>query len=315
MSKRKTKILLTVVSVVILVGIIFGVAYSLLPSRNSSPIAPSPNSQKTPTVTSSPSLKPSTLTTPPPSLNTGPAPDAFDIKVNFNASRGFNTSITEDVASAPLFVLQPGSNGTLPFTVTSVINESVNVSMDVFLGSTEAKSYGVQFNISPENFTLNPGGQVQSVLTISADANAPATLYYPIIEGQPNTSNYSGIGVSGPTLMIANFTPSCMYTSIQQTGTPPSGPTLNAHAGQKIIIAFDLPNSSETLNLNVTLPSGFASDFSSTPLKATFYYGSANIYMLNVQVPQDTGPGTYEVYVTGTRGSFTFQRSFYLAIT
>lgn len=158
MSPPKAKIAIAVASALVLAILLAGAGYYFLVSNmNTSPKTTLPEPQSSlfaPTQVppassqSAYSASPQPISMPVPA----PAPLAFSIKVDFPASKGFNSSITEDVASGPLFVLQPGSNGTVPFSVTSTADESYNVSLDVFLGSTEAKSYGVQFSISPANF-------------------------------------------------------------------------------------------------------------------------------------------------------------------
>ena len=146
-----------------------------------------------------------------------------DSTVELNSSEGFNSSImAAGAASSTLFVLPPGGNGSVPFLVySSGANETVNISLSVYLGSAEAESYGVQFSVSPSNFALSPGEQVTSVLNIAADQNAPLAFYMPTVEIQTNSSYIIGGSVNVPALLVANSTPSCLFLVSEQEFIPP----------------------------------------------------------------------------------------------
>lgn len=176
-----------------------------------------------------------------PNHNGSPEPTSVTINnaVELNSSEGFTSSIIVDSASAsssPLLVLPSGGNGTVPFLVSAdaplYTNSNVtfpfNVSLSVELGSQEAymkfsqaQSYGVQFSVSPSNFTfISSGEQVKAVLTITADKDAPTAFYSPTIVIQENDTSWSypnidlfgGTEITMPPLFIAtNFTPSCLF--------------------------------------------------------------------------------------------------------
>ncbi len=227
MSEQKKKIILAIVLASVLVILMGGVSLTFFPSQQT-PTGPIPKAETAPIGGST----------------GGPAFLAIQVEgtVELNSSQGFNSSIIAAGAeSPPLFVLPPGGNGSVPFLVySSDVNETVNVSLSVNLGLQQAESfYGVQFNVSPSNFTLNPGEQVTSVLNIAADQNAPSAFYLPTVQIQTNSSYIVGGTVNVPPLLVANSTPSCLFLVYEQEfippisiGTfPPSVGIINASAG------------------------------------------------------------------------------------
>jgi hypothetical protein len=89
--------------------------------------------------------------------------------VELNASEGFTSSqLVEGPNISPLFVLPPGGNGTIPFTVYSSAQVPFNVSLSIYLGENVTTN-GVQYSFSPTNFTVNPGQQATSRTTQTAD--------------------------------------------------------------------------------------------------------------------------------------------------
>jgi hypothetical protein len=203
MSEQKKKIILAMVLASVSIILLSGVSLSFFPAQQT-PSASTPNAESAPIGGST--GVPAILVIP------------VDSTVELNSSEGFNSSImAAGAASSPLFVLPPGGNGSVPFLVySSGANETVNVSLSVYLGSAEAVSYGVQFSVSPSNFTLSPGEQVTSVLTIAAEEDAPAAFYLPTVEIQTNSSYIIGGSVNVPALLVANSTPSCLFLVNEQ---------------------------------------------------------------------------------------------------
>lgn len=160
--------------------------------------------------------------------------------VELNQSRGFGSSLmVAGENSSPMVVLPPGGSGTIPFTLSSPVNVSFTVSLSMYLGSENLTEKGVHFSISPANFTVNPGQQAASTLTITVDQDAPSAYYSPTIAIQTNRQSsatgepYVGGGPVGiPSLLIAKYVPSCLYLVNEQEipsnvlvmNTPSSGP-------------------------------------------------------------------------------------------
>jgi hypothetical protein len=108
-------------------------------------------------------------------------------KVELNTSEGFTSSqLVEGPNISPLFTLPPGGTGTIPFVVYSSAKVPFNASLSIYLGEANETTYGVQYSFSPSNFTVNPGQNVTSVLTITADKDAPSAFYWPTLAIQTN---------------------------------------------------------------------------------------------------------------------------------
>lgn len=164
-------------------------------------------------------------------------PVESNVELNQSQGFGFSLMVAGD-NSSPMVVLPPGGSGTIPFTLSSPpVNVSVQVSLSMSLGSgnTTNATPGVHFNIFPTNFTLNPGQQVKSTLTITVDQDAPSAYYSPVIAIETNTQKsppyVGGGGVELPSLLIATQVPSCLYlvneqlipSSVLVWNTPASG--------------------------------------------------------------------------------------------
>ena len=143
--------------------------------------------------------------------------------VELNQSQGFGFSqMVHGETSSPMVVLPPGGSGTIPFTLSSPVNVPFQVSLSMYLGSENATNAtpGVHFNIFPANFTVNPGQQVTSTLTITVDRDAPSAYCSPVIAIETNRQDSAPYVVGGPvnipSLLIANQVPSCLYLVNEQ---------------------------------------------------------------------------------------------------
>jgi hypothetical protein len=220
------------------------------------------------------------------------------------------------------------------------------------LGETNVTYSGVQYSFSPSNFTVNPGQNVTSVLTITADKDAPSAFYWPTLEIQTNKQEspyYIGEGaVAIPGLLIANSIPSCLYivtvydvtptsppmispsnvpapanaSVTQPVTTPPVGsqvpepfsmPTINLAPGESTTVIFACATQ-DALNLNATVPTGFSAEFSPTPLDIIDNGVSGNLYALTVTASQTLGSGNYGMNVEAALGPYPFECSFQIAI-
>ena len=272
--------------------------------------------------------------------------------VELNASEGFNSSqLVAGPNISPLLVLPPGGNGTIPFTVYSSAQVPFNVSLSIYLGQNVTTN-GVQYSFSPANFTVNPGQQAASVLTITADKDAPSAFYTPNVEIQTNEQEspyyIEGEGVDIPALLIGNSTPSCIYivTEYDVSPTPPPvslpssvpaptnasvtqpittppyapqvpepfpAPTVHLTSGESTTVIFACATQ-DPLSLNATVPTGFSAEFSPSPLDIIFSYTSGNLYALTVTPSPNLSPGNYKVNAEATLGPFPFECSFQIEI-
>ena len=121
--------------------------------------------------------------------------------IELTSTEGFNSStLAAGPNSSTLLVLPLGGTGTIPFTVYSSANVSFTASLSVYSGSKSAAEYGVQFNVSPANFTVNPGQPVTCILTVTADKDASSAFYLPTIGVQTNRQDSAPYIGGGPRL-------------------------------------------------------------------------------------------------------------------
>lgn len=273
--------------------------------------------------------------------------------VELNASEGFASSqLVEGPNISPLFVLPQGGKGTIPFTVYSSAQVPFNASLSIYLGETNVTYSGVQYSFSPSNFTVNPGQNVTSVLTITADKDAPSAFYWPTLAIQTNKQEYpyyiEGEAVATPALLIANSAPSCLYIVTEYDITPTTPPIIlpsnvPAPANASVTLPITTPASTpqvpapfpqptidmapgksatmifacatqDKLSLNATVPSGFSAEFSPNPLDIIYSNVSGNLYALTVTASPNLSEGNYKVNAEAALGPYPFECSFQIAI-
>jgi hypothetical protein len=259
-------------------------------------------------------------------------PMPIESRIEFDFSEGLNSSILVGAGSnETLFVLSPGGIGTLPLIVSSTADENLNVSLSPHLDQN-ANLSGVRLSILPTNFELGPKQQTKSILTVTADKDAAAVLYRdPKVAMQTDPFYTYEKTVFVPSLLVANFTPSCVYLLSDQefispvaSPTPEQAseinklsivPTINLMHGEKTMFLFGCP-ANESFILNASAPAGFRTEFSPTPLNIIFNWSSGGeMYALEVAADTDVSPGTYKVNFTGSLGSHQFEGSFYISAT
>ena len=273
--------------------------------------------------------------------------------VELNASEGFTSSqLVEGPNISPLFTLPPGGTGIIPFNIYSRAQVPFNATLSIYLGEPNETANGVQFSFSPSNFTINPGLNATSVLTITADKDAPSAFYWPTIDVQTNKQEYpyyiEGDAVAPPALLIANSAPSCLYivteyditpttppiilpsnfpapsnTSVTMPITTPAytpqvpapfpQPTINIAPGESARVIFACATK-EKLSLNASVPSGFIAKFSPNPIDIIYSNVSGNLYALTVTASPNLSEGNYKVNAEATLGPYSFECSFQIAI-
>jgi len=246
--------------------------------------------------------------------------------IELTSAAGF---ISSTLAAGPntstLLVLSLGGTGTIPFTVYSSANVSFTASLSVYSGSKSAAAQGVQFNVSPANFTVNPRQQVTCTLTVTADKDASSVFYLPTIGVQTNRQDsapYIGGGpICMPALLVSNFTPSCLILvneqELSQTQEPtilPVTPTVSLAPGQSSIVIFGCLTQ-DALSLSASPAAGLTAQFSATPTNIVFGYTSGNMYALTITAAPSMSAGTYQVKTNATLGSYPFTCSFTFAVS
>jgi len=108
--------------------------------------------------------------------------------------------------------------------------------------------------------------------------------------------------------------------------TLPPPPTIEVETGGEVYVMFGIETFSEDpglpVQLNYTynskpagsLPSGVSADLVSNPLQVVRVPIEERFYLLTLSAGPDASEGTYEIVVTGSVGSYTFERSFYLLV-
>jgi len=338
MSEHKKKLILAIVLASVFVILLGGVSLTFFPT------------QQTPAASTA-KPEPAPIGLPQGGLAIIEVPVSSTVELN--SSEGFNSSILADGASnSTLFVLPPGGNGSVPFLVyTSYTNETVNAYLTVDLWSPPDASDSVQFNVSPSNLTLSPGEQVKSVLTVTADKDAPSALYMPYVDVQTNSSNILETQINMPDLLVANSTPSCLFLVNEQqiiqpniaAPAPSSSPIGNASAGilppissPPLSSSTPIPSLSvvptitivpgetatvmygcltqDNLSLNLTAPAGFSTQFSPNPLDIILGSTTGKTYVLTITAASNLSSGTYEVNATGSLSTYQFDASFFVAV-
>lgn len=302
MSEQKRKIILAIVLALISVFLLAGASYLLF-------------------VPSQEAAESGTIPIPAPTW----IPD-YKIAVDVASSKGFNIAMLEDINREvrTLFVLPPGATGTMQVTVFSTGEKSKKISLSADLNGQGAESNGVRCTFFPATLELKAGEHAESTLKIEADKNASTAFYDPMIRGYDGEGS---IGEGGLPLLVANFTPACMYQVIiypmgeptppgPSTSVPtpaPNKPSFELVSGGKIAILFYIINVQKPLSLNVTTPAGFSSGLLPNPLDISAP-APDKMYLLTITASPNVPKDTYETKVTGTSGSYVFERSFDVAV-
>ena len=273
--------------------------------------------------TQTPTRIPIPTPTPQPIPGPGPTP-VFDIKVDLGSSEGFNLTKSD---YGILHVLPPGGSGTISVTIDSASGEDWNLSLDIVLaGEWGVKFYGVQYSFSPTNIFLRAGGHGESILKIEADKDAPTAHYETSVMVYWDGTE-AGVGVGGPDLLVAPYTPAYMYyvriptpgvPAPQPTPEPPEPPgdvlpSFELPAGGEITVLFYIINVLGALNLSVTAPPEIGFELLQDALDVVPGPGDM-VYLLTVAASPNASEGTRKITVTGVTSSYTFERSFYLVV-
>jgi hypothetical protein len=365
MSEHKSKIMVAVVLALTLVLVLAGASYGLFPSQSMLPALITPEDQQPTSVATpapSPTQTPAASTNPQstqqpsqgPLRPTGPAtgPITFigiplSSTVDVNVAEGFHSSILAmGTTSSLLFVLPQEENGSVPLLISSTkgINETVSVSLSVYLpsgpsnvnGGNGSDIYsGVSFNVSPSNFVLSPGGQVKAFLNVTAGKNALTSFYLnPGVNAQTNSSSVLDINIPTPSILVSNFTPSCLVLVSSHEPNPiyrdfsvfppeplPSTPdllvipTLNMSPGENTTVLYSCL-AQDNLSLNATPPTGFSAQISPDGPNILFSnLVMGKTYAVTISAASNVGSGTYKVNVVGSLNSQQFDGSFHVAVS
>jgi len=283
-----------------------------------------------PTPSPTPEVTPAPIPAPPgPELNAS---------ADFASSKGFNVAWMESQGNVfPFLVLPPGGSSSIPITLISTGNEDYNVFLDVSLAGENPKFEGVRCTLSQSTLSIKAGAEVNSILSVEVDSDAPAALYTPSVDA--HVAGYTAMPTFPFLLLICPYTPSYAFQIYAPTpGAPEPLPTPGAPPPTPIIpiIPNILVKPGETLhimfytdkmtddpavlvNLNLTydsgpLPQGIGAEVVYNPLK-TPVPTHDSVIILTLTAAADVPEGTYRMIATISVGSYTTERSFDLTVT
>jgi len=283
-----------------------------------------------PTPTLTPEVTPAPIPAPP-----GPELNA---RADFASSKGFNVAWMESQGSVfPFLVLPPGGSGSIPITLLSTGNEDYNVFLAVSLAGENPKFEGVTCNLSKSTIEIKAGAEVNSILSIEVDLDAPAALYTPSVDA--HVAGYTAMPTFPFLLLIYPYTPSYAFQIYAPTpgapeplptpGAPPPTPiipiipNISVKPGETLHIMFYTDKMTDDpavlVNLNLTydsgpLPQGMGAEVIYNPLKVTPVPTHDSLIMLTLTAAADVPEGTYRMIATISVGSYTTERSFDLSL-
>jgi len=310
------------VSAVLAIVIVLGLAFSALLAP--SLISPTTTPEATPIPTPKPTVTP-TL---------GPRPK-LDLRAGFTSLEGFNLTEmqfqTHPSSPYPVLVLRPGESGSIPITLISTDDRDYTVSLEIGLAAVPGKFEGVRYVFSPAALNLKAEAEVNSILSIEADSDAPTAYYEFLIYA--HVKEWGGrMIISDFGLLIYPYTPSYAYHLIAPTpGEPAPTPiitmpplTIAVKPGGTVYVMFDIDKgtSDPTVQVKIdlthnsgSLPSGISAKFISDPLMVVPAPTFESVIMLSLTAAEDTPEGTYRMIATISVGSYTFQIPFDLTVT
>jgi len=314
--KRRVLVALIAVAVIV-IALTYGVQIARPPTISPTPeVTPIP----TPTGTLTPTL--------------GPRPK-LDMRLGFTSLEGFNLTEmqfhTHPSIPLPVLVLRPGGSGSIPITLISIDDGDYTVFLDIGLAVVPGKFEGVRYVFSPTTFSFKAGAEVNSILSIDADSDAP-TAYYELLV-YAHIKEWGGkIIMSDFGLLIYPYTPSYAYHIIAPTsGEPAPTPiitmpplTIAVKPGGTayVMIDIDKGTSDPTVQVKIdlthnsgSLPSGISAKFISDPLKVVPAPAFESVIMLTLTAAEDIPEGTYRMIATISVGSYIFQIPFDLTVT
>ena len=188
-------------------------------------------------------------------------------------------------APSPLsFVASGSSTSTISLTSLGLTG---TVSLTGSVSPSPANAPTLSFN--PSSFSVQPGFQYSSTLTISTSASTPSNSYTVTITASAGgLSRTTTVGVS----VLADF-------QISNGGALYLG---NGNSGSSSINLYSL-GLTGSVSLSANSPSGITTSFGTNPVSLN--PGSSGSSSATVSVPSSVGSGSYAITITGTSGSIS----------
>lgn len=350
MSEHKREIILAVGFALILVVLLAGASYYILPPEVLPAPSPVPTPVPSPTTTPPPVPTPTPIPIPIPTPATPPMPTLIEWEVA--STQGFSYTDMGGASPEKVLVLRQGTSANITMKISSHYNESRRISLSLsFYGGVEGIIYrleGVNYKFHPSTLELPPEGTAYSTLILEAESNAPSSLiYYPTLDIQTEDFQLRFEMSLGFSILVFPYAPSYIFyifakelpTSAPPPPTnftiPPPYPTpmpiptpppltpyepeIQVKKGEEAHILFyifsEFENPSLTLNLTCDsgpLPEGIKAEVTREPLKTTIPYSSL---LLTLTIDPATLDGTYYITAKGSVNQFTYERVFQLIVT
>lgn len=354
LSEHKRGITLAVCFALILVTLLAGASYYLLPPEGMPPPSPAPT--PIPTTTPTPIPMPTPIPTPTPIPGPGPNFPVFPaIEVKVLSLEGFGYTEMGDGAPEKVPVLRQGTSANITLALLSYDEKSHNVSLSFNVAGEPKDIEGVKCEFHPLTLNLPPKGKAISILTLNAAADASNGLYLPMLgvyvegfgEYETSMNFYILVFPYAPSYIFyifaeelptptpppaTNFTPPPYPTPIP---TPPPYPTpiptpssslpwepeIQVKKGGEARILFYILTEiqSPTLTLNLTfnsspLPEGIKAETTPNPIKAAPYPLTVRSLLLTLTVDSKTLEGKYDITAKCIVSQITYERVFHLKI-
>lgn len=349
----KKRIFISGILAVILVALLTGACYYLVPPET----IPHPSPEPVPTATP---LKPTPplSSTPTPTV-TPPKPPRIPVRVEVVSTKVFSYTDMGRVYPENVLVLHQGTSGNITLTLYSLENESHTVSLSFYVEGEIMDMEGVKCRFEPLTFDLSPKGKAHSTLILEAAPDASSGLYFPVV-----SVHVKGVGEYESAIdhiLVFPHTPAYIFNVVAEgkqsppptpipspkpttaTPTPPPTPVpiptpaptpiptpppkpyepkIEIKKGGKAYLIFYIVHpgiENPTLTLNLTyqsgaLPAGIDAYITYNPLKIVQDPSRDSTLLLTLKAGLDAEEGTYRIVAKGTVDGVTYERAFNLKV-
>ena len=345
MSEYKRRIFIAGVLAVILVALLAGASYYLIPPETMQYPSPKPVPTAAPKPIPTPTPPPPG-TTPIPTIPPGPR---TPVKVEVVSTEGFSYTYIGDGNPVKVPVLHQGTSGNVTLIVYSLDEKNHNVSLDLSVSGMNKEFEGVSYRFYPSTIELMPKGKVKATLVLKADSDAPNGLYLPMLSVYTEGKFRYGTTLDSY-ILVSPYTPAYIFHIIAETEifalspttgeathtrTPPPFPTpiptppppepwepeIRIARGEEAYIIFyiyaDVENPTLTLNLTYksgALPEGINAYVTPDPLKIVQNPCRDKTLLLTLKVDPDVPEGTYRIVAKCTVNGVAYERVFNLKV-
>ena len=350
MGEYRKRIFISGVLAVILIALLAGASYYLIPPETIPPPSPKPVPTATPPKPTPP--LPGTPTPIPTPMPTPPKPPRIPVRVEVVSTEGF--SYTEMGYSHPrkVLVLRQGSSGNITLTIHSEENETHTISLSFYVIDMwkNRDMEGVKCRFEPLTLDLQPKGKAESTLILEAASDASNGLYFPVIsvyvEGLGEYQQSLGLPI-----LVFPRTPAYIFTIIEYptpptpqtpetTVTPPPTPLpfptppptpplpkpyipeIEVEKGEETYLIFYIEHPAvkkPKLTLNLTyesgpLPNGINMEITYNPLKVVQNPSIESSILVTLKTGPEAEEGSYRIVAKGSVDGIIYERVFNLKV-